>query len=441
MSYVDALRYLGGLGRFGMRLGLESTVGLLSRLGDPHRGYPVIHVGGTNGKGSTAHAVAAILRAAGLQVGLFTSPHLLRFTERIQVSGQEIPPAELVRLLERVRDAAEGIPVTFFEVATALGFLHFARASVDVAVVEVGLGGRLDATNVVTPLCAIVTSVGLDHREHLGSTLAAIAREKAGIIKRRRPVVVGALPPEAEEVITAVALERGAPLHLLQREFEARRESPTDEGERFWYRGRRFAGPLQVSLRGLHQVANAGVAAYAAELAGELGLPIPVREPHLAQGLCTLRVPGRFTVLPGEPPLVLDGAHNPDAARALAKALGERFGDRPWVLLFGVVEDKDHLEILRALAPHTKGVVAVRPQSLRARDPAEVVRSCRELDLVAEAAADLESGLDRARALAGHGGLVVVTGSFYTLAAAMRVLRIGGEADPVPLSDPVRPLP
>jgi dihydrofolate synthase/folylpolyglutamate synthase len=439
MNYIEALRYLGGLGRFGMRLGLERTEVLLSRLGDPHRAYPVIHVGGTNGKGSTAHALAAILRAAGLRVGLYTSPHLLRFTERIQVDGEEIPPAELVNLLEQVLGAAQGIPVTFFEVATALGFLHFARASVEVAVVEVGLGGRLDATNVVTPLCVVVTSVGLDHCEHLGSTLAAIATEKAGIIKTGRPVVAGALQPEARNVLAKAAQERGALLHLLQRDFEAQRESSTDEGERFWYRGRRVVGPLEVSLRGPHQVENAAVAAYAAELSGELGLP--VREAHLSQGLGRLRIPGRFTVIPGDPPLVLDAAHNPEAANALAKALNERFGGRPRVLLFGVLEDKEHLGILQALAAQVEGVVAVRPHSVRARDPAEVVRSCQDLGLVAEVALDVESGLARARALAGPGGLIVVTGSFYTLAGAMRALGVGGEADAVALSDPVRPLP
>lgn len=436
MTYAEALAYLGDLGRFGMRLGLETTERLLRRLGNPHRAFPSLHVAGTNGKGSTAHALAAILRVAGLRVGLYTSPHLLRFTERIQVSGREMDRADVGRLAARVRAAASGLPVTFFEATTALGFLHFAEARVDAAVVEVGLGGRLDATNVLTPVVAAITTVGLEHREHLGSTHAEIAREKAGIVKGGRPVVAGELPPPALAVVEEVARERHAPLHLLGRDFTARRDPPAPDGERLWYRGLGIEGQLALPLYGRHQIANAAVAACAAEVAAKEGIPI---EPHhIAQGLALAHLPGRFSVVAGTPPIVLDAAHNPDAARALRVALEDRFGSRPVALVFGVLSDKDHLEMLRALAPRVACVLAVRPDTPRARDPGDVVHAARDLGMRAEVWSDVERALDRARAEVGEGGVVAVSGSFYTVADAMRVLGVGGEPDPVRLGDPVR---
>jgi dihydrofolate synthase/folylpolyglutamate synthase len=440
MNYPEALDYLGGLGRFGMRLGLETTERLLGRLGDPHKTLPTVHVGGTNGKGSTAHALHAIFRAAGLRVGLYTSPHLIRFTERIQVSGQEIPRVAAARLVAKVREAASGIPVTFFEAATAVGFLYLAEAKVDLAVVEVGLGGRLDATNVVTPLCAVITSVGLEHREHLGATVAEIAREKGGIIKGGRPVVTGPLPAEALAVIAEIARTRGAPHFAWGRDFEGIRQAPLSSGplERFEYRGRSGRGPMAVSLWGGHQVANAAVAAFAAEIASEEGLT--VRTEQIRAGLGVVHLAGRFTEVPGKPPLVLDAAHNPSGMEALCAALADRFGSRAKAFVFGVLGDKDHLEMLRALAPHAALVAVVRPDSPRARDPRDVLLAARDLGVRAELCAEMSGALARARSAAGEGGVVVVTGSFYTLGAAMEHLGMGGEPDPIRLGDPVRPI-
>jgi len=437
-DYARALKELADLGRFGMRLGLETTERLLGRLGDPHLAVPALHVAGSNGKGSTAHALHSILRAAGLKVGLYTSPHLLRFTERMLIGGHEIPRADVVRLWEKVRGAAEGLPITFFEATTAMAFTWFAENRVDAAVVEVGLGGRLDATNVLHPLVSIITSIGLEHREHLGHTLHEIAREKAGIIKGGRPVVLGALHPDAEKVAMACAAERGAPVHRLGHEFEALREDRSPQGERFYYRGQSFGGRLTFPLYGAHQVANAAVAAHAAELVAGFGLPL--REKHVTEGLAITRVPGRFAQIGGEPVHVLDIAHNPPAAERLAASLHDRFGDVRCAFVFGVLDDKDHLDMLRALAPRIGSVCAVRPHSGRARDPHDVVLTARELGLNAAVCPTIDEALARAAGEAGEDGVVVVTGSSYTVSAAMYALGVGGERDPIELSDAIRPI-
>jgi dihydrofolate synthase/folylpolyglutamate synthase len=435
-DYRRALTELGRLGRFGMRLGLDTMTRVCARLGSPERAFPVLHIAGTNGKGSTSHALHSILRAAGWKVGLYTSPHILRFTERITVGGRELDRARVLPLYERVREAAGDAPMTFFEAATAMAFSCFAEERVDAAVVEVGLGGRLDATNVVHPLVSIITSIGLEHREHLGTTESQIALEKAGIVKGGRPVIVGPLSNEAERAIQRVAAERGAPLHRWGRELIGLREERAREGERFWYRGQTFRGRFTVPLFGAHQVANASLAAYAAELAAGFGLS--VHERHVAEGLAVTRVPGRFQEVEGRPTIVLDTAHNPGAARVLAGSLADRFGAHPVALVIGVLADKDHLEMLHELAPAVSEVCVVRPESDRARDPEDVVVAAREVGLRARAFEDMASALDAARAAVGEGGGVVVTGSFYTVAMAMKVLGIGGEHDPIVIGDAVR---
>lgn len=438
-AYVETLRYLGGLGHFGVRLGTENIARLLHRLGDPHKAYPVFHVAGTNGKGSTAHALAAILRAAGLRVGLYTSPHLLRLTERIVVGGQEIDKDALAQIAARVREEAGDLPLTFFEVVTAIGFEYFAKSGVDAAVVEVGLGGRLDATNVVEPLISLITTIGLEHREHLGATIAEIAREKAGVIKGGRPVILGDMSAVAQRTIEGIAQERGSPVHAFGREYSALREAPSAEGERFWFRGKTLGGRYMTPLRGHYQVANAAMAAYAAELAAGFGFPI--EEKHVAEGLVVAHVHGRMMQVADEPTVVLDVAHNPPAMRALSAALSDRYGPRPMAFVVGMLEDKDHLETLGAIAPHAMALWAVRPDSPRARDPQDLVTAARELGMRAYPEDAFEKALAAARAEVGPAGVVVVTGSFYTLTAAMRALGLGGEPDPIPLGDPLRAAP
>ncbi len=399
---TDPSRYLAGLQPLAMRFGLERMERALEALGRPERRYPVLHVGGTNGKGSTCAMAAAALAAAGLRVGLYTSPHLVRFSERIQVDGAEIGDPELGAAIDEIRracpwhDAAsDGDRLTYFEVATLAGLVHFARSRVDAAVVEVGLGGRFDATNAIVPRVSAVARIGLDHVQLLGDTVEQIAFEKAGIFKAGVPAVVhGRQPPGALDVLAAEAARRGAPLVVAASDYA-----------------------LPIGLRGPHQRGNAALAAAALRQLRPAGVPID--ENAIARGIATARWPGRLEEIAG---VLLDGAHNPDGAAALAAALHELHPGRPVELVFGVLADKDHSGMLAALVPAVRRIHAAAPSTPRAR-PAEEVRG---LAAVAGAAADAHStvagALACAREAARDGALVVVAGSLYLVGEARALL-------------------
>src|SRR5512140_343823 len=335
-----------------MRFGLERMERALAALGHPQRRYAVLHVGGTNGKGSTCAMAAAALAAAGHRVGLYTSPHLVSFAERIQVEGVPIPEAALAAAIDEIRRACpwhdaggEGERLTYFEFATLAGLLHFARAGVDVAVVEVGLGGRFDATTAVSPRVTAVARIGLDHTQLLGDTVEQIAFEKAGIFKAGVPAVVHALqPPGALETLRAEARRRSAPFVV----------APAD-----W--------PGAVALAGPHQRGNAALAAEALRQLDRAGVAVPAGA--IARGIATARWPGRLEEVAG---VLLDGAHNPDGAAALAAALRALHPARPVELVFGVLSDKDHAGMLAALAPAVRRLHVVAPATPRARPAAEV---------------------------------------------------------------------
>jgi dihydrofolate synthase/folylpolyglutamate synthase len=394
--------YLDGLQPLAIRFGLERMVRALDALGRPDRAYPILHVGGTNGKGSTCAMAAAALRAAGHRVGLYTSPHLQAFEERIQVQGVPVPGAALAALVAEVRracpwhDAAPaGERLTYFEFATLLGLLHFARERVGVAVVEVGLGGRLDATSAVLPRVTAVARVGLDHTQLLGDTVEAIAREKAGIFKPGVPAVVhGEQPPGALEVLREEAFRRGAPFRVAPRD----------------HRG-------AVALRGAHQRTNAALAAEALALLDREGVVVPPAA--VAEGIATARWPGRLEEVGG---VLLDGAHNPDGAAALAAALPDLHPGRPVELVFGVLADKDHAAMLSALAPAVRRLHLVAPASPRARPPGELLALAGASGAVAHAHPSLEEALACARAAAAEGGLACVAGSLYLVGEARALL-------------------
>jgi dihydrofolate synthase/folylpolyglutamate synthase len=420
-SYAAALERLQGLSRFGVRLGLGSTRRLLSRLdllagqgGDPGYGM-VIHLAGTNGKGSTAAMLEACLREAGLRTGLYTSPHLCRFSERIQVAGREIPRQEVPELAQRVLALDPGL--TFFEVATAMALLHFARQRVQVAVVETGLGGRLDATNVLAPAVCVLTHIGLDHTEVLGDDLASVAGEKAGIIKPGVPVVSAADPAGvAGRVIAGRCRELDSPLWSLGRDFALREEG---------YAGPRWRLPrLPGGLAGAHQRQNAALCLAALELLQQRGL-LQITTQQAARGLQRVRWPGRME---RSGAWLLDGAHNPDGCRALAGALGP--GDRGLCLVLGVLgPDRPLSQMLAPLRPWAGRVILTRPASERAADPAALARRVPG----AEVAASLGQALDLARS---HPGTRLITGSLYLVGEA-RALLLGEPTDPVRTADPL----
>jgi dihydrofolate synthase/folylpolyglutamate synthase len=425
-DYTTALARLRALAPLGVRPGLDEVGRALDRLGHPEAQYPALHIAGTNGKGSTAALAASLLAAAGARVGLYTSPHLSRYTERIRIAGQEIDQDEVPRLVERVLDL--GLDLTFFEVTTVMAFLAFAEAGVDVAVVECGLGGRLDATNLCRPVATAITSIGLDHTELLGPTLAAIAGEKAGIAKPGVPLVLGPVAEEASAVIEARAAAVGAPLLRHGTDYEA---VLGDEG--LDYRGP--GGPLvhaPLTLAGPHQAVNAALALALTALA-----PEPLRPDEAARraGLLEARWPGRLEQL--APDLWLDAAHNPDGARALARALPSVVG-RKLVLLLGVLADKDVEGILRPLLGLASRVVVTRPSSPRALPADQLAQQVNRLvPMVPIAVADDPvDALVLARSLARPETPVVACGSLY-LIGALRRLVTGEAADPMAVADPL----
>ncbi|WP_189064301.1 bifunctional folylpolyglutamate synthase/dihydrofolate synthase [Deinococcus seoulensis] len=356
-AWQAELEWLFARQRFGVHPGLGRVRALLARLGDPQRAFRTVLVGGTNGKGSTAATLAAMLRAGGVRAGLFTSPHLTRFTERFVVGGQELPEGVVAAALARVRPEAEVVGASFFEIVTALGALLFAEAGVQVAVMEVGLGGRLDSTNALDPELSVVTNVALDHTEFLGDTLEAIAGEKAGILRAGRPAVVGVAPQ-----VQAIFAARGADLWALDDHLTGT-ELRGWQGAQVTLRGP--AGPLTLHtpLLGLHGARNATLAALAAL---RLGLPAEA----VTRGAAAAQWPGRLEAIPWQGGRVLlDGAHNPDGALALAAALRE-LGVGPLPLVFGAAGDKDISGVAAALRSCASEVILTRAAlSPRAADP------------------------------------------------------------------------
>ncbi|ACX51458.1 FolC bifunctional protein [Ammonifex degensii KC4] len=416
----EALAYIQQVAAVGIKPGLERIEALLERLGNPHRRLRFLHVGGTNGKGSVTAFLSSILRAAGYRVGTFTSPHLRSYLERFRLNGRPIREREFVWLvnelyphLEALRQ--EGIRLTEFEIHTALAFLLFARARVEVAVVEVGLGGRWDATNVVLPELAVITNVAVDHTDYLGSDITSIAREKAGIIKAGVPVVTGATG-EALRVVEEVAREKGAPLYVQGRDFSFREKANDLTGqvievEGWWGK----TPPLRLNLLGRHQQSNAALAVAAARLLEERGWQID--KGAIKVGLYRTRWPGRLEIVFSQPTLILDGAHNPAGTAALREALDYYFPRGRRLLVLGMCDDKAREEMVKIIVPGASLVVVTRPPGPRSEDwrrVADWARSlCPQVYLVEEPQEALGQALRQAR----PEDLVVVTGSLYLVGA------------------------
>jgi len=412
--------YLDARSRLGIKFGLETMRALVLALGHPERSFASLLVAGTNGKGSVAAYVDAALRAAGLRSGRYTSPHLVRVHERITVAGEEISGAALAAAVGRVRRAADVLVAegalaqhpTHFEVLTAAAFEHFRRRRVDVAVLEVGLGGRLDATNVVEPVASAIVSVDFDHEEFLGHSLAAIAGEKAGVLRAGRTTVVGPLPDEARAAIEQRALETGARLAFAR---EETRVVAREGGLDLETPGGRYHGLRP--LPGAYQRDNLLVAVRLLEEAKRAGLAVALD--GIADGIAATRWPGRLERIEGTPPLILDGAHNLAGARALA---AEMAAHRPFVLLFGAMADKDVAAITETLFPLADGLVLTAPEVERAASPAEVMVRAREWALGARLEPDVRKALAAARRLAGPNRPVLVAGSLHLVGAVKALL-------------------
>ncbi len=422
MSCASAIQFLYGLRLFGAKFGLENTFKLAALAGNPQDQLRFIHVAGTNGKGSTCAMLESIYRAAGLRVGLYTSPHLVAFGERIQVNRQLIPEADIARLVEEIQPLLKGFPAdhhpTFFEVVTVMALRWFAAQHCDLVIWETGLGGRLDATNIVTPLASVITNIQYDHQRWLGETLDSIAAEKAGIIKPGVPCVTATEEPEALAVIQETALQQRSPLTLVTPAHT--QHAPLDS--------------VRLPLLGWHQRMNAAVALATVR---SLQAGLPVRDAHIRDGLAAVRWPGRMQLVETAAGrrVLLDGAHNSAGATSLRAALEEHFpGVRPTFIL-GIMADKDWDLMCEILAPLAGRVLCVPVHSERSADPAQLREACHRTnpDVEVRASVTLSEALERAQGQA----FVVVAGSLYLVGEAMELLHLTAtpNGDEKPLND------
>ena len=410
MTYEEALSYIHSICWKGSKLGLDRTRELLGKLDDPQKELKFIHIAGTNGKGSTAAMLSSILEEAGYRVGLYTSPFINRFNERMQVNHQPIPDEELAALTEYVRPHADAMAdsPTEFELITALAMVWFARQKCDIVVLEVGMGGELDSTNIIdVPEAAVIAAMGLDHVKELGPTMADIARAKAGIIKEGGRVVSYGGNSEADEVIAAVCRARNA--SLCQPDFSA--IVPGDfslEGQTFSYKGWRG---LRIPLVGAYQMNNAAVVLETVEVLRQRGWS--VSDEAVRQGLADTRWPARFEVLRRDPVFIVDGGHNPHGIRATAESLSRLFPGRKITFVTGVMADKDVEHILGLIVPLADQFFTVRPDNPRAMDAGELAARIEAMGAKATACASVQDGVDRAIQAEGPHGVACALGSLY----------------------------
>jgi len=408
-----------GLRRFGIKLGLSTIKKVLSGLGNPQNRYACIHVAGTNGKGSVASSLATILKQAGYKTGLYTSPHLVDFNERIQVNNRPISNSHVVASYNAIKKAHHGDrEPTFFEFATVMAFVEFARRKVDWAVIETGMGGRLDATNIIRPRVSIITNISLEHRDYLGDTLEQISAEKAGIIKPRTPVVTGIRQKKALAVVKNKAAEKSAPLFRLGKEFKVRRQAAGT----FSYHGIDASWrQLQTGLAGSHQVDNAALVLAACEILNQNGGKLTLD--HIRAGLINNRWPGRLEIVSTEPRIILDGAHNFIAARNLARFLSDNFDQRKITMVIGILDDKPYRAMLKCLLPTANRVILTRAKINRAMAPEKLEPLAKKIIPGVTIIPDVNQALEHALKTAAPDDVICVAGSLYVVGEAKEALK------------------
>jgi dihydrofolate synthase/folylpolyglutamate synthase len=478
MSYSEAIDYLYNLQKHGIKFGLDNISWLMSLLDNPHKSFLSVHVAGTNGKGSVSAIIASILKNAGLRVGLFTSPHIVSFTERIRINGEEISEDEIIELADEIRCLVKrsgDFSPTFFEVVTAMALLYFKRKKIDIAVMEVGMGGRLDATNIITPEVSVITNVSYDHMEFLGGTLKEIAHEKAGIIKKGIPVVTSYQEPETMKVIEGKAIENDTDLYVYGRDFFSVLKREDFSGICFDYYSRLSSQALHpmtqetversqdfseschssqftindlvLPLMGEHQMQNASVAIKAAMIAIENCITNPPPPPFtkggiihspsishhfIREGLKNVRWPGRLEIIKEEPVILIDGAHNPAAANALSKAFKEFFLEKykRIIIVLGIMGDKDVKGIMEPLLPLASKIILTSPEYSRAASPEKLVATAASLRFFnVRTVLTVKDAIEMAPELAHDNpasSLILVTGSFYTIGEAKEAIGMKG---------------
>ncbi|MEE8472545.1 MAG: folylpolyglutamate synthase/dihydrofolate synthase family protein [Dehalococcoidia bacterium] len=436
MNYQESLDYILGFTDYEKlpsvlyspaNYDLRRMEGLLEGMGNPQRQARTVHIAGTKGKGSTAAMIASVLTASGLSTGLFTSPHLHTMRERIAVDGRPISREELARMVARYRPVIDALKhsapygrLTTFEVLVALAFAYFREKGVTFQVMEAGMGGRLDATNVIHPQVSIITPISLDHVEVLGPTLEKIAREKSGIIKEGSPVVIAPQPPEAARVLARVCREKGADLIRVGKDITWEKGLSDLKGQAFRVRGRNESYSLSIPLLGDHQLENAATAVAGLEVLVEQGFQVTPE--GLSEGMARVSWPGRLQILQAQPTLVVDGAHNDASARRLRESLAQYFRWERLVLVLGSSIDKDIHAIVEELAPLHPVAIATSSRHPRAMPSAQVAAEFQGQGIEVEIVDTVPDAVTRALAMAGSSDLVVATGSLFIAAEVIEVI-------------------
>ena len=425
-TYSDSVKFLFDLEIFGMKFGLRGIRSLLGSLGNPEKEFPALHVAGTNGKGSTASMLASVLTAAGYKTGLYTSPHLVSFTERIRIDGKPIPPREVIRLTNLVKRQVKRQKATFFEAVTAIAFKYFSDSKVDIAVVETGLGGRLDATNVLRPCISVITNVSLEHTEILGDSLEQIAREKGGIIKHAVPCVTGISLTKPFKVVRTVARKKKAPLSSTRGvRIKVKKSSLDGLVVDAAVGGENYPG-LRVSLNGEHQAMNVAVVLQTLSVLRKQGeFKVEIR--HIRQGLMHVQqlagLQARLSVLRRKPLILVDVAHNPDSIKCLVDSLC-RLGVRNVFLVFGVVREKDYEKMIWYLKPITRCAILTKARTVRSRSITDLALEFSRQNInVVETKRTVRKAVESALSAVTKRQPILITGSHFVAGEALSFLR------------------
>ena len=428
MTYDDTIRFLYGIEKFGIRLGLENISLILNLLQNPHNQFKSIHIAGTNGKGSTAAMTASILQSAGYKTGLYTSPHLQDFRERIRINGFMIAEEDVIDLTERINyelGTQNSMQLTFFEFTTAMAFMYFAREKVDFAVVEVGMGGRLDATNVLNPVVSIITEIDIEHTEHLGKNIKLIAGEKGGIIKDNGIVILSSNKTDVAEVIESICKEKNAKLYRIGRDFGFRNAEYGMRRSKFEFHNPQSAiRNFEIPLLGKYHIINASTAIKASLIIKESGFKID--ESNIRDGLKKVQWNGRLEIVSENPIIILDGAHNPAAAKALSEELKKfwnaEYGIRvnQLMLIIGILKDKDYKGIISFLAPIADYIIITKPKTDRGRIAEDLKTESLKYKKDVEIIEDISEAISKAKSYTKSDDIICITGSFFTIGEAIK---------------------
>ncbi|WP_186430992.1 folylpolyglutamate synthase/dihydrofolate synthase family protein [Clostridium sp. BSD9I1] len=428
MNYNESIGYIENTAKFGKNKGLERTNKILELLGNPHKDLKCIHIAGTNGKGSTTAMLTQILIESGYKVGMYTSPFIEEFEERIQINSNNIPKERLCEVVEKVKIAVDKTcelgydEPTEFEIITAVMFVYFQEEKVDYAVIEVGLGGRIDATNVVNPLISIITSISYDHVKILGNTLEEIAYEKAGIIKEKTPVILYPVEEEAKLSIEKVAKEKQSPIIYVKKEDSMLKEKlynvPYQE---IIINTSKNTYEIQLSLLGTHQLLNCSVVIKAAEELQNIG--VNIKKEHIIEGLKKVKWAGRLEMLKAKPMVVIDGAHNIDGIKSLKNSINTYFKYNKFILIMGILSDKQVDDMVKVITPEASNIITVTPPSYRAENSSGLVEIIKKYNSNCEAIENYKEAYEKALSYANENDLILICGSLYMVGEMRKTIR------------------